>query len=476
MDERVGGYRLERLVGCGGSGQVWVARADGPVPRVVAVKRLGASAGPDAASALRGEAALLAGLDHPGLVRVLDVVDDPPGVALVLPFLPGGSLRHLLDHRGALDAGEVVALLRPVADAVGSLHRSGWVHGDLKPENVLLTSDGHPVVADVGVAQALGTPRAGLTVAGTPAYLAPEVAGGAAPGARSDVYALGVVAYEALTGRLPHRGEPAEVLALAAGRVHRPLASWPSVPSALAEVVERALDPDPAGRPAGPVAFVDALHDVVDGAEVRLPPLAPCPPLLTADVAAGGATVRFGPAPATAPAPAGGTSGAGRSRWVAAGVAVLAVGVAAAAVLGAQRSHRAGPGAGSPGVGSRCPAAVAPAGPGRLLRADVDGDGCGDLLRWDGTELRVGTPDGTRTFRVGGPGDQLLLGDWDGDGTDSPALYRPGPGAVLYADRFPARVGEGVAASRVEPAPPAGRATVVRRDGAPDAVAVRGGR
>lgn len=481
---------------------------EGPVTRPVAVKRVRCSAGPAEVVSLRAEAELLAALDHPHLLRVLDVVVDPPGVALVLPYLCGGSLRDLLDDRGALSPGELVALLAPVADAAGSLHRRGLVHGDLKPDNVLLTSDGDPVLADVGVARIIGRPATGLVVAGTPAYLDPSVAEGSAPGPRADVYALGVVAYEALTGRLPHVGEPAEVVALAASRVHRPLESWPAVPEAVARVVEQALDPDPAVRPAGPVELVDALRAAVAPSEVRLPAGTPRLRRVEADPGGGSHTVRFGPAPpAVDPTPTAGWRG--RVARVLGAVGVLALGVVAVAGLSAggertgavargvpsasvvgkvgpratpggprsspgEVARRSGAGPGGSGTANCTEPSPPVGGAGPLLRSDIDGDGCPEALRWDGTVLRVATASGTRTYRVGTPADQLLLGDWDGDGAASPALYRPATGEVLYLDRFPTRVGDQVGASRVQRVEPRGTAAT-RRAGGRDVVRVEVG-
>lgn len=294
MDHHLGRYRLDRPIGRGAGGEVWLAWDEGPVPRPVAVKRIRTPADGQSAASLRTEAELLATLDHPHLLRVLEVVVDPPGLALVLPLLVGGSVRELLDERGTLSPGEAVALLGPVADAVGSLHARGLVHGDLKPENILLTSDGEPMVADVGLARIAGRPHPGLGVVGTPAYLDPALLEGGSAGPRSDVYALGVMAYEALTGRWPHRGEPAELVALAAAGVHRPLATWPTVPAPLAEVIELALAPDPSVRPADPMALVAALRAAIPAAEVALP--APFrPPLVSGEVGPPAhETMRFG--------------------------------------------------------------------------------------------------------------------------------------------------------------------------------------
>jgi hypothetical protein len=451
---RVGGYRLQRLLGRGGTGEVWLATSEGPLARSVALKRLAARGDEDALHRLRQEATLLASLDHPHVVRILDVVDDPPGIALVLPLLTGGSLRQVLDERGTLSAGEVLAVLAPVANAAASLHGKGIVHGDLKPENILLTADGVPMLADVGVARLVGHHATGLGVAGTPAYLDPALLTGKAVAPSADVYAFGVVAYEALTGRRPHRGEPAEVVATASAGVHRALATWPGVPAAVAELVESALAPTPTARPRGPEELMDRLRGVVDPDQVRLPGAAATGGIST-EPDDGDHTVRFGPEPPPSPAPS-----APPRRWR----RPLAVGLAGVAVLAVGLGARGGTSPAFPSTpqgdeARSCPTVTLPEGPGTAHSVDTDADGCVDPVRWDGRLLTIATVDGEQTYRIGSPGDRLLFGDWNGDGASTPALHRRGTNEVLYVDRYPGEVGDQVLAERVERVPP-GEATV----------------
>ena len=122
----VGDYELERQIGAGAAGTVWKAHRSGPVNRVVALKRLRAGSGAVDLARIRREATLLTELDHPHIVRVLEVVHDGDGVALAMQFAPGGSLEDLLAERGRLAPGEVVAVAAPVADALASAHRR-WV-------------------------------------------------------------------------------------------------------------------------------------------------------------------------------------------------------------------------------------------------------------------------------------------------------------------------------------------------------------
>ncbi|MGH9288224.1 MAG: serine/threonine-protein kinase, partial [Acidimicrobiales bacterium] len=201
----VGDYELERQIGAGASGTVWRAHSRGPVARVVAIKRLPVGGGAGELERLRREATVLTDLDHPHIVRVLEVLHDGDGIALAMQFAPGGSLDELLAERGRLTPGQVVAVAAPVADALASAHRRGIVHGDVKPANVLFTSDGEPLLSDFGVARTLG----GFTsdqVSGTAEYVAPELLDGARPDPRADVYSLGVVCYQALAGQPPYAG------------------------------------------------------------------------------------------------------------------------------------------------------------------------------------------------------------------------------------------------------------------------------
>ncbi|SDD14595.1 Serine/threonine protein kinase [Geodermatophilus telluris] len=255
----VPGYRLESLLGRGGSGEVWraVPRAGG---RPVAVKVLLAG---DAERQAR-EAALLGALDHPHLVRLHEVVHQPrrggpPRVALVLDLLEGGSLADLLSRRGRLSPGEVVTALAPVAAALACAHEQGVVHGDLSPGNVVFTAEGRPVLTDLGVARVLGEEAAGAV---TPAYVDPAVARGAAPGPASDVFGVAAAAFHALTGVAPwNAATPADTLAVAATAELPDLAELaPGVPPALLDVVARGLSPDPHERGSAAAFALDLRH------------------------------------------------------------------------------------------------------------------------------------------------------------------------------------------------------------------------
>ena len=255
----VPGYTLTTLIGRGGSGEVWraVPRAGG---EPVAVKLLVEG---DAEAQAR-EAALLGALDHPHLVRLHEVVHQPrrgaqPRVALVLDLLAGGSLAELLARRGRLRPGEVVTAIAPVAAALAHVHGQGVVHGDLSPGNVVFTTEGRPVLTDLGVARVVGEEARGRV---TPAYVDPVVARGGAPGPSSDVFGLAAAAFHALTGVAPWNGAaPGDVLGVAAAGELPDLAELaPEAPAELRTVVARGLAADPHQRGSAAAFALDLRH------------------------------------------------------------------------------------------------------------------------------------------------------------------------------------------------------------------------
>ncbi|MCU1500067.1 MAG: serine/threonine protein kinase [Acidimicrobiales bacterium] len=312
----VPGYHLDRQLGSGGEADVWLGWPEPagehrpPVPVAVKVLRHELAEGEQAV--LRRHLRAVAAIDHPFLLPLLDVVQTEAGPALVLPYVSGGSLRQLLDERGTLGAGAVVAVLGPVAVALAVLHHAGLVHGDVKPDNVLIHRDGRPVLADAGLAVAVGR-SIGAAVLATPEYLDPAPRGYAGATTAADGYALGITAYELLTGRRPHRGEPVEVLAAAAGGAHRSLATWPGIAPGVAAAVEAAIDPDPDRRSSGPLALMAALCAVVDRRSVVLPgPVADDGGERPAGIGPP-RTLRFGPDPRAVPS--GPVRRRGWSRW-----------------------------------------------------------------------------------------------------------------------------------------------------------------
>src|SRR5215203_5363447 len=265
----VPGYTLEARLGRGGSGEVWRA-----VPRrggaPVAVKVL-VDGDPERQAR---EAALLGELDHPHLVRLVEVVHQPrrggrARVALVLELLEGGSLAALLARRGRLRPGEVVTAIAPVAAALAHAHGNGVVHGDLSPGNIVFTAEGRPVLTDLGVARVLGEAAAAEV---TPPYVDPTVARGGAPGPASDVFGIAAAAFHALTGVAPwNAATPADTLAVAAEGLLPDLAELaPETPAELLAVIGRGLAPDPHDRGSA-AAFALDLRHACRPEPVRLP-------------------------------------------------------------------------------------------------------------------------------------------------------------------------------------------------------------
>jgi serine/threonine-protein kinase len=343
-------YTLERELGGGGMSRVFVAQ-DTRLGRRLVVKVLD----PDLAAGLSAarferEIHVSARLQHPHVVPVHASGDVDGLPYYTMPYVQGESLRERLRGDAALPVADVVRLVRELADALAYAHGEGVVHRDLKPENVLL-SGGHAVVADFGVAKALasategGAPQAvatgaatalGLAV-GTPAYMAPEqAAADPATDHRADLYALGVIAYEALAGTHPFAGRsPQGLLAAHLTETPPPLAARrPDTPPALAALVTRLLAKAPDDRP-------QSAHEVVWALDALATPA--------------GATRAAGPAPAKA------TPRARRRRRAAIVVGSVAALAAAGAVVWARRP--AAPAASRDATGSAGAPLAGPLGP-----------------------------------------------------------------------------------------------------------------
>ncbi|WP_292679583.1 serine/threonine-protein kinase, partial [Nocardioides sp.] len=283
-------YRLDSRIATGGMGEVWRG-TDTALDRPVAIKLLKHEYADDATfrSRFETEARHAAGLQHPGIAAVFDVgesqasgVADGSGIPrpfLVMELVDGQPLSALLRPGQALDPGAVRDLLAQAGDAIGAAHRGGIVHRDIKPANLMVTPDRTVKITDFGIARAsegLGLTGTGQ-VMGTPQYLSPEQARGEVATSRSDVYSLGVVAFECLAGRRPFEAESPVATALA--HIQQPVPDLPaSVPADLAAVVQRALAKDPQQRFADGSAFAAALRDPATAAtQVVAPPASTAP-------------------------------------------------------------------------------------------------------------------------------------------------------------------------------------------------------
>ncbi|GAA3842116.1 hypothetical protein GCM10022243_05640 [Saccharothrix violaceirubra] len=249
-----GRYRLGRRIGSGAMGIVWQAH-DERLHRTVAVKQLLlqpglAEADTDEAKrrAMR-EGRIAARLQHPHAIAVYDVAEDDGQPWLVMEYLPSESLSTVLSERGTLSARDVASIGSQVASALAAAHNAGIVHRDIKPGNVLLGNDGTVKITDFGISRATGdvTVTATGMLAGTPAYLAPEVAKGYDPGPPSDVFSLGSTLYAAIEGTPPF-GLNENTIALlhqvAAGKVQPPKQAGP-----LTALLMRLLRAEPEDRP-----------------------------------------------------------------------------------------------------------------------------------------------------------------------------------------------------------------------------------
>jgi hypothetical protein len=416
---------------------VWKAHQRGPVARVVALKRLRAGGGAADLARMRREATVLTELDHPHVVRVLEVLHDGDGVAIAMQFAPGGSLADLLAERGRLTPGQVVAVAAPMADALASAHRRGVLHGDVKPANILFTSDGEPLLGDFGVARTLGLVTSDQIV-GTAEYLAPELLDGAQPDPRADVYSLAVVCYQALTGRPPYSGSvPLAVARAADAGVHQRLEDVAGVPEPLARVVEQALDRDPARRFAAADEMARALRATVPAGDIRVPGPASMGRVAATGDPGSGLTTTFGPRP---PRPEADEPG---RRWRVPAALVL-VGLLAAGGIALVR----GPLSSGDDDAGDCPGATGASrdATAQAVEGDVDGEGCLVTGVYQPQALPNGTTGMVLTIAIGGvdkqiglgePGDQVVLGDWNCDGVDTPALYRRSAGQVQYFGVWP---------------------------------------
>ena len=250
-----GRYALAEVLGTGGMATVWRAR-DEVLGREVAVKVLSPPCAADAGYLARfeQEARHAAAVSHPRLVTVFDCGADGGTPYLVMELAAGRTLRQMLDEAGPLPAGQAAAIAAAVCEGLEAAHAAGLVHRDIKPANIILAG-GEVKILDFGIARAEGTAAGTATgiVLGTAAYLSPEQAAGRPAGPTSDLYALGCVLFEMLTGAPPFTAQSA--VGLAYRHVHDdpgpPSARRPDVPASLDQMTTRLLAKDPADRPAG---------------------------------------------------------------------------------------------------------------------------------------------------------------------------------------------------------------------------------
>ena len=247
-------YELEEVVGHGGMSTVYKAH-DSLLERNVALKVLHQQYNEDEdfVERFKHEARSVAQLQHPNIVTVIDRGEEDGRQYIVFEFIDGENLKELVVRKGRLDLGEALEVALEVARGLAFAHEHGLIHRDVKPQNVLLNGDGRAKVTDFGIARSLdvdhGMTQTG-TILGTSNYIAPEQASGQPVDAHTDVYSLGVVLYEMLTGELPFPGE--SFVAVAMKHIQEPapnvLDVRGDVPLRVAEMVDRALEKDPEHR------------------------------------------------------------------------------------------------------------------------------------------------------------------------------------------------------------------------------------
>jgi eukaryotic-like serine/threonine-protein kinase len=249
-----GRYRLIAQQGSGGMAVIYKA-VDTFLSRTVAVKVLRPSLTTDAAflERFRAEARSVANLNHQNIVTVFDFGNDQSAYYIVMEFVEGQDLKQMIRTAGALPPERAVRFAIQICAGIGFAHRAGLVHADIKPQNILVTREDEIKVTDFGIAQAFSDtyPNERQDVVwGSPHYFAPEQARGDKPGPASDVYAIGIVMFEMLTGRLPFMGTNQQELALAHIRDRVPLVSEyaPQVPEALVKIVEKVMSKEPSQR------------------------------------------------------------------------------------------------------------------------------------------------------------------------------------------------------------------------------------
>ncbi len=249
-----GRYRLQALLGLGGMAEVYLAY-DLKLEREVALKRLRPEYAhwPDFRARFLDEARLAAQLNHPNIVTVYDVVEDGDTILIVMEYVPGQTLAQRLKERGRLPLDEALHYLVQACAGLGYAHRAGLVHGDVKPQNLLIAPGQRVKVADFGLARVYEVVRRSRSqgvVWGSPPYLSPEHARGEPLLPASDVYSLGIVLYQALTGRFPFTAStPREWLIAHREAPPTPPRTYNSdIPPRLEQVILQVLAKEPRAR------------------------------------------------------------------------------------------------------------------------------------------------------------------------------------------------------------------------------------
>lgn len=259
---QIGRYEIERQLGRGGMAVVYLAR-DPLMERQVAIKLLarGLTFDAEMRARFRHEARVIASLEHPAIVPVHDFGEFDEQPYLVMRYMPGGSLRQRMPSQRPVPLPEVVRILTPIAAALDKAHSQHVIHRDLKPGNILFDADNNPYLADFGIAR-LAQGNQTMSIMGTPAYMSPEQVRGDVPlDGRSDIYALGVILFEMLSGQQPFHAEtPTQQMLMHLTQPVPDIAAIaPSLPAGTQAIIEKALAKDRNDRYPTAVALITAV-------------------------------------------------------------------------------------------------------------------------------------------------------------------------------------------------------------------------
>jgi tetratricopeptide (TPR) repeat protein len=242
-------YQIVNVLGIGGMGAVYTA-FDRQLTRTVALKTIlpELAVTPTALNRLKQEVVLAQSVVHRNVIRIFDIGQDGPTKFITMDFIEGRTLKQVIDNRGTLPVDEAVGIIRQVCDGLEAAHSVGVVHRDLKPQNIMLKEDGHIVVMDFGIAHSGQSPGLTMTGAflGTPDYMSPEQAKGEDVDARSDIFSVGLIFYELLTGSLPFQGKTIleTIFKRTTERAVPPGDVDQRVPKAVSDIVAKCLEND----------------------------------------------------------------------------------------------------------------------------------------------------------------------------------------------------------------------------------------
>ena len=271
MQEQIGRYEIRRELGRGGMATVYLAY-DPRFKRQVAIKVLPRqfTHDPKYLARFEQEAQLIATLEHPAIVPVYDFGEDNDAPFLIMRYMAGGTLRERLNGE-PLPLEVIAAMLDRLAPALDKAHQAGIIHRDIKPANILFDEDGNPYLADFGIAR-LAEASQTMTVVGTPAYMSPEqVEGTLTPDGRADIYALGVLLYELLTGHQPYEAETPtkQMMAHVLQPVPDILAANPDLPPGTQTLIDKTMAKDRADRYGSTSEVADAVLGLLTAQSVK---------------------------------------------------------------------------------------------------------------------------------------------------------------------------------------------------------------